>query len=60
MYRERRLGLQVSAPVDMARVLAAKNDLLTICKTSNLSERRDTRSDINKAVIIGKVRLLRH
>ena len=56
VYRDRREGVQVAAPVDIARVLAAKNDLLTIRKTSHQSERTATQTSINKAVIVGKVR----
>ena len=55
VYRDRREGVQVAAPVDIARVLAAKNDLLTIRKTSHQSERMATQTSINKAVIVGKV-----
>lgn len=55
-YRGRREGLNVTAPVSMARVLAAKDDLLRIRKTNDPSLRSHTQCSINKILIHGKVR----
>uniref|UniRef100_A0A1X7UK10 RING-type domain-containing protein n=1 Tax=Amphimedon queenslandica TaxID=400682 RepID=A0A1X7UK10_AMPQE len=46
--------LKEKAPIIIARVLAAKNELLSIEKTSSGSVRQNTASDINK-VLIGSV-----
>ena len=54
-YRGRREGLNVCAPVSMARVLAAKDDLLSIRKTNDPSVRSHTQCSINKVLIQSKV-----
>lgn len=54
VYQERRQDLSVTAPVSIARVLAAKGDLLTIRKTNDPSVRGHTQCSINK-LLIGKV-----
>lgn len=48
--------LSVTAPISMARVLAAEGDLLTIRKTDDASVRSHTQCSINK-ILIGKVRV---
>ena len=42
------------APVSIARVLTAKDDLLVVEKTSSENVRQQTQSSVNK-VVIGKV-----
>ncbi len=54
VYQSRRLLLQSSVPVGMARVLAAKTDLLTVERTNNDSVRANTQCSVNK-VLIGMV-----
>ena len=49
----RREAMSVEAPVGVARVLAAKDDLLVVEKTSGEKVRKQTQSELNK-VIIGK------
>lgn len=44
----------MEAPVSIARVLAAKDDLLLVEKTNSESVRLHTQSSVNK-VLIGKV-----
>ena len=46
--------MSVEAPVSMARVLAAKGNLLVVEKTSGENVRKQTQSGVNK-VVIGKV-----
>ena len=53
-HQSRRDALSKEAPVSIARVLATKNDLLVVEKTSSESVRKQTQSSVNK-VIIGKV-----
>ena len=55
VYQEKRDGLSASSPVSLARVLAAKGDLLSITKTNDPSVRSHTQCSINK-ILIGKVR----
>lgn len=54
VYQGSRDTLCERAPVSMARVLAAKGDLLTIRKTDDASVRSKTQCTINK-ILIGKV-----
>ena len=53
-YQAARQQLTPSAHVSIARVLAAKSDLLTVQKTSSGRDRASTQCDVNK-VLIGKV-----
>lgn len=53
-HQFRREALSREAPVSIARVLAAKDDLLLVEKTNSESVRLHTQSSINK-VLIGKV-----
>ena len=46
------------APVSIARVLAAKEDLLLVEKTNSERVRRHTQSSVNK-VVIGKVHIMK-
>ena len=55
VYHERRRALSSTAPVSLARVLVAKDDLLDIRKTNDQSVRSNTQCSINK-VLIGRVR----
>lgn len=55
VHQERRQELSSTAPVSVARVLAAKDELLTIKKTNDQSVRGHTQCSINK-VLIGRVR----
>ncbi|XP_019862142.1 PREDICTED: protein FAM98A-like, partial [Amphimedon queenslandica] len=54
VYQSKWTPLKEKAPIPIARVLAAKNDLLSIERTSSGSVRQNTVSDINK-VLIGSV-----
>ena len=56
VYQERRQELSNVAPVSIARVLAAKEELLSIKKTNDQSVRGHTQCSINK-VLIGRVRV---
>ena len=56
VYQERREVLNVAAPIGMASVLAAREDLLTIRKTNDPSVRSHTQCFVNK-VLIGRVRV---
>lgn len=51
--------LTSSAPVSIARVLAARQDLLSIDKTNSAAVRKGTQCAVNK-VVIGKVSLFPH
>ena len=53
-HQPRREAMSKEAPVSIARVLAAKDDLLLVEKTSGESVRKQTQSSLNK-VLIGKV-----
>ena len=53
-HQARREALSKEAPVSIARVLAAKDDLLLVEKTNSESVRQHTQSSINR-VLIGKV-----
>ena len=53
-HQPRREAMSKEAPINIARVLAAKDDLLLVEKTSSESVRKHTRSSINQ-VLIGKV-----
>ena len=54
VYQSQRSQLNPSAPVSIACVLAAKPDLLAVCKTSSGYARKVAECAINK-VVIGKV-----
>lgn len=54
IYHDKRKLLNVEPDVDIADLLAAREDLAIIEKTSSVSVRRNTRSQLNK-VIIGTV-----
>lgn len=54
VYQERRQELNDLALVSMARVLAAREDILSIRKTNDQSVRGHTQCSINK-VLIGRV-----
>lgn len=54
MYHDKRKLLNVEPDVDIADLLAAREDLAIIEKTSNVSVRKNTRTQLNK-VIIGMV-----
>lgn len=54
IYHDKRQWLKVEPDVDIADLLAAREDLAIIEKTSSVSVRRNTRSQLNK-VIIGTV-----
>lgn len=54
-HQSRREAMSKEAPVNMARVLAAKDDLLVVEKTNSDSVRRQTQSVVNK-VLVGKVK----
>ena len=56
LYRECRESLETVAPVSIAQVLAAKDDLLRIQKTSHQSIRGATQTFINNTVFVGKVK----
>lgn len=53
-YNENRRTLKNEPEVEMADLLAARNDLLLIEKTSNAGVRKNTRSKVN-SVVIGAV-----
>lgn len=57
MYQSHRSKLTPMATVSVARVLAAKKDLLTVHRTSSGEAREATQCAINK-VMIGKVSTL--
>lgn len=48
--------MSVEPGVDLADLLAAREDLAVLEKTSNASVRKNTQSSLNK-VIIGRVRI---
>lgn len=54
IYHDKRKLLNVEPDVDIADLLAAREDLAIIEKTSSVSVRRNTRTQLNK-VIIGTV-----
>lgn len=54
IYHDKRRILKVEPDVDVADLLAAREDLAIIEKTSSVSVRRNTKSALNK-VIIGTV-----
>lgn len=54
IYHDKRRLLKVDPDVDIADLLAAREDLAIIEKTSSVSVRKNTRSQLNK-VIIGSV-----
>lgn len=54
IYHDKRQLLNVEPDVSIADLLAAREDLAIIEKTSSVSVRRNTRSQLNK-VIIGTV-----
>lgn len=56
IYHDKRRLLKVEPDVDIADLLAAREDLAIIEKTSSVSVRRNTKSQLNK-VIIGMVSL---
>ena len=53
-YKNKRQGMACDPDVSVAHLLAAREDLAILEKTSNASVRKNTRSDVNK-VIIGAV-----
>ena len=56
VFQERRDGLTAVSPVSLARLLAAKDNLLSVTKTNDISVRGGTQCAINR-VLIGKVML---
>nr|CAD7573979.1 unnamed protein product [Timema californicum] len=54
MFLSKRKALAIEPDVDLSDLLAAREDLAIIEKTSNASVRRNTQSSVNK-VIIGRV-----
>jgi hypothetical protein len=54
VYTEKRKRLKTDPEVELADLLAARDDIAIIEKTSNSSVRKNTRSSLNK-VIIGQV-----
>lgn len=57
IYTSQRKGLSVEPNVDIADLLAAREDVAVIEKTSGASVRKKTQSSTNK-VIIGRVSIL--
>lgn len=55
LYHDKRRMLKVEPDVDLADLLAAREDLAIMEKTSSVSVRKNTRTQLNK-VIIGTVR----
>nr|CAD7201876.1 unnamed protein product [Timema douglasi] len=58
MFLSKRKALAIEPDVDLSDLLAAREDLAIIEKTSNASVRRNTQSSVNK-VIIGRVCVFR-
>lgn len=56
VFGSKRNMMSVEPGVDLADLLAAREDLAVLEKTSNASVRKNTQSSLNK-VIIGRVRI---